>query len=196
MTDRRIVVVDVETTGLDPERHTCVEVAWWDLTTGHRGFFVPCHNVSETLAGADIEALRLTRYVDRLADAPQDLNGTGVWELAEHLDGQTMAGSNPRFDCGFLDWVFRDAVQHRLLMAPPTPHHRLWDLAPYAAGVLGLPYLPGLAEVCDRLDTEHRPDHTAEGDVTATGECFLELFERAGVSLPGVDTDQDRGAES
>lgn len=175
---RHVVVADCETTGFDPYQHTCVEIGWWDLNTGERGLFVPRHDASETLARADIEALRINGYFDRLADAPQD-HGAEVLRLASALHRQTLAGSNPAFDARFLPRMF---ASYGHLDVTPW-HHRMWDLAPYAAGVLGLDHLPGLSEVCELLGTDARPDHSAAGDVTAAGECFLALFERTGVQL-------------
>jgi DNA polymerase-3 subunit epsilon len=178
---RKIIVVDVETTGLYPERHTCIEVAWWNLTSDERGTFIPTHSVSAALGNAAIEALRLNRYIDRIAGHIQD-DGTEVRRLAEQLHGNTLAGSNPSFDAAFLRSVFAD-YEARELSSWPEWHHRLWDLAPYAAGVLGLDHLPGLAEVCERLDLWQRPDHSAESDVTVAGMCFRLLFERAGKAV-------------
>lgn len=177
---RHIVVVDVETTGFDPSRNLCVEVAWWDLTADARGYFIPRHNVSDALAGAQLEALRLNRYIDRIAGQPQDQDGSEARRLADALNGHTLAGSNPAFDASFLRQLFVD-YENRELCYFAQWHHRMWDLSPYSAGVLGLDHLPGLAEVCERLDIWARPDHSAESDVTATGLCFQALFDRAGV---------------
>lgn len=178
---RHVIVVDTETTGFDPGHHTCIEIAWWDLTTGERGRFIPRHNVSEVLAKADIQALRINRYIDRVADQPQDATGVETQRLADVLHGNTLAGSNPAFDAGFLRVVFHDYADSDLIGGIPGWHHRMWDLAPYAAGYFGLHNLPGLATVRDLLGIEATPDHSAEADVTVTGECFLELFRRTGV---------------
>jgi DNA polymerase-3 subunit epsilon len=176
---RKLIIVDTETNGLDPDRHIGVEVGWWDLSTGRRGGFIPIHNVRDTLATADIRALQLNRYIDRIATAPQDTRGEGAKELAWLLDGNTIVGANPGFD----EWVLRKmyaALEPLEFFAPPEWHHRKWDIETYAAAVLGLDYLPGLAEICKILDVE-MPDHTAFGDVTATGLCFMALAERAGM---------------
>ena len=180
MTKREIIVVDVETTGLEVSRHTTVEVAWWHLGTGQRGRFVPPHRVSEVLSNADVSALRVNRYIDRLADADQDHDGSGARELADALHCNTLAGSNPAFDARFLTSMFFD-YEDCELAGLPTWHHRLLDLSAYAAGVLGLPptELPGLSTVCELLEVTNAAPHTADGDVTATGNCFLELFARA-----------------
>jgi len=187
MGDRHVVVVDCETTGLDPATDFVVEVAYWDLTTGERGQFVPPHNPVALLRRADSEpqladALRLNGYRERIGDAPQDVSGEGAWRLSEVLAGNTLAGSNPSFDAAFLRRMFEHA--HAYEDAPRLPaewHHRLLDLAPYAAGVLGLPLgeLPGLARVCELLGVTNTGVHTADGDVDATGRCLLRLTDMA-----------------
>ncbi|GJF06563.1 hypothetical protein [Pseudonocardia sp. D17] len=188
MIARQIVVVDIETNGLNFERHRAVEVAWWNLTTDARGRFIPPHSVSDVLAAAELQALRINRYIDRIAGHGQDVNGHELGRLHGQFLGydqddideggfpaeiaHTLAGSNPAFDAQFLAKLFAAADGPD---TDPEPwHHRLWDLSAYAAGVLGLDELPGLARVCELLDVEG-PDHTAEGDVTATGRCFLQL---------------------
>ncbi len=176
---RHVIVVDCETTGLDPAHHQTVEVSWWDLTTDERGYFIPQHDVSDALANADVAALRLNRYIDRIAGEPQG-QIEDVARLAEVLSGNTLAGSNPAFDSAFLTAMFEEGFLGKYV-GTPAWHHRLWDLAAYAAGVLGLDHLPGLAEVCELLDLSARPAHSADADVTATGLAFLELFRRAGL---------------
>ncbi|MGH8008271.1 MAG: hypothetical protein ACREQ3_14845, partial [Candidatus Binatia bacterium] len=92
--------------------------------------------------------------------------------------------SNPSFDAAFLQKLLKD-----ISLACPIEfqwHHRLWDLSAYAAGVLHLDYLPGLADVCDLLNVSP-PDHSAESDVTSTGNCFLKLFEMIEVQLDHRD---------
>lgn len=174
MSAREIVVVDVETNGLDPSRHQVVEVAWWNLTTDERGRFVPLHDPAYVLRDADIRALQLNRYIDRIADAEQDHDYIELNRFHDAVDDRTIAGSNPAFDAAFLRIMFQAANRLR-----STPwHHRMWDLSAYAAGVLGLTELPGLSTVCELLDIEPG-NHTAEDDVTATGLCLLELMSYA-----------------
>jgi DNA polymerase-3 subunit epsilon len=180
VTARQVIVVDVETSGLDVDRHSTVEVAWWHLGTGQRGCFIPPHNVSKVLYEADIEALQINRYIDRIAAAPQDMTGEAGCELSELLHDNTLAATNPTFDDGFLTKMFRD-YDNREFCGMPRWHHRRLDLSAYAAGVLGIPptELPGLSDVCALLGVTNPAPHTAEGDVTATGNCFLRLFDRA-----------------
>lgn len=178
---RQLVVVDTETNGLDLERHQPVEVAWWNLDTDERGCFIAVHDVSEVLANADIKALQINRYLDRIAEraldrttklgAPSEVEcrrRADAFNLLTELTGNTLAGSNPAFDAAML---------RKLFDGPDPWHHRMLDLSAYAAGVLGLDELPGLARVCELLDIKPG-DHTAEADVTATGLCIRELRRR------------------
>lgn len=168
---RHLVVVDCETNGLNPDVHEAVEIAWWDLTTDERGCFVPKHDVSKVLAVAEVKALQINRYIDRIADTAHVDSTEQLRALHTALTGNTLGGSNPTFDAGMLRKFF--AHGGRVGVLQPW-HHRMWDLSAYAAGVLGLDELPGLARVCELLGIEPG-DHTAEADVTATGLCFRAL---------------------
>jgi DNA polymerase-3 subunit epsilon len=163
------IIVDCETTGLElVEGHFAIEVAWWNLATGERDCFIPPHSVTLALRIGDPMALEMNNYRMRIPMAAQDISGRLASELENQLRGSTLAGSNPRFDTGFL--------VPRVLR--PVWHHRLLDLSAYAMGILGLDYLPGLADVCERLGVS-APNHTAEGDVSATGLCLGILREWA-----------------
>lgn len=178
---RDLIVVDVETNGLDLARHQPVEVAWHNLTTGEQDTFIPAHNWRTAVAEADIDALRITRYIDRIAGQPQadmsavrrlweQFTGPAVQDPEQRRPAATLVGSNPRFDAAML---------RKLAPAWPEPwHHRLLDISAYAAGALGLDELPGLARLCEILDVDP-PDHTAGRDVEATVSCLLALQLRA-----------------
>lgn len=209
MIGRQLVVVDVETSGLNPEIHEVVECSWWNLDTGERGTFIPSHMVSAVLARADIEALRINRYLDRIAGQPQDhrqdelrrLHAQFFSDWDEDSDPETgqirhvLAGSNPAFDAAFLAKLFR---QHEETDHDLTPwHHRLLDLSAYACGVLSLDPadMPGLRTICQILGTPE-PDHTAAGDVEATGRALLELRRRAAIAGLAVPTSSTRTPET
>lgn len=176
MSHRQIVVVDIETSGLIPGHDVAVEVAWWVLGTDERGCYIPPHDTAWVLFEGDPHALKINGYAERLAAEPQDVEGIGRARLARILDGNTLAGSNPAFDTYFL------VLPCFIGQATPPWHHRLLDLSAYAAGVLHIPptELPGLSVVCERLGITNTAPHTAEGDVDATGRCFLALMDLAG----------------
>lgn len=172
---RHIVCVDTETTGLNPAAHVPIEIAWWDLATDERGRFVPYHSPLDIRDAGD-EALEINGYFRRGLDRePQDSDYVETERLHTVLTGNTFTGSNPAFDSAMLFDLFCDAA-----LDPEPWHHRIWDLSAYAAGVLSLDELPGLASACELLGVAP-PDHTAEGDVTVTGLCLKALFAKAGV---------------
>lgn len=174
---RPVVVVDIETSGLYPDQHSVLEVAAVPLDSPASGgiLFTPALD-SGWLGEADPEALAVNRYFERRlwdaeyseADTEASLHG-----LAELLDGAILAGSNPTFDVSFLHPLF---VEYGIPF--PKIHHRLFDLAPYAAGALHLGTdLPGLARVCELLDVTNPDPHTALGDALATAKCITTLME-------------------
>lgn len=174
--DRRLLVLDTETTGLT-QRDIVVEIAWWDLVSDERGSFVPRHDVAWVREHAHPDALVLNGYEQRIATAVQD-DGTELRRLHHALRGQVLAGSNVRFDAAHLARLFQSSGMH----AEPW-HYHLSELASYAAGVLGLSPSdpPGLARCCDLLSVSPG-DHTAAEDVRATVECFRALMAKAGVT--------------
>lgn len=192
MTARQIIVVDTETTGLDSTRHIVVEVAWHNLTTGEHGEFIPVHHRGEALAQAEIEALQINRYIDRLADPElQDTTWDEAARLQAQLHGNVLAGSNPAFEARFLPVMFEQQYLHvndGVEMGTPSWHHRLLDLSAYAAGVLDLDptELPGLARVAELCGVEHRDPHTATGDRDATVACFRVLMAHRAEKRAGV----------
>lgn len=170
MTSRRqLVIVDCETTGLDPTVHVPVEVAWWHVGTGERGLFIPPHTHLNMIQ-ADPTALTINGYYERGLDNRDhwDTDGSELTRLHQALKGVSMVGSNPSFDASMLTPMYR-----RWALQPQPWRYATMDIGTYAAGVFGLSIgdrftLPAL---CDRFGIP-RGDHTAEGDVTATGLCL------------------------
>ena len=156
-----LVFLDTETTGLDPERHEVWEIAYAVDDGPIESAVVP-----HTLSHPDPKALKLNGYLDR-GDVEPD------WAFEEllraSLKGATLVGANPVFDATFLRTRWQSAPWR----------HRLWDVEAYAAGVLGLDVLMGLAGVA--LALRHlgheipEPDHTAAGDVATLRACFRAL---------------------
>lgn len=180
---RQLVIADCETTGLDWEKHVPVEAAWEHRGTGERGLFIPPHTRRD-MAYADPAALRINQYYERGLDdqVRWDKDGSEIGRLHRMLVKNSMVGSNPSFDASMLAPMFR-----RWGLAPNPWHYVTLDIGTYAAGVFGLPIgdrftLPAL---CDRVGVP-RGDHTAEGDVTATGLCLDALDEYRASRFGGV----------
>lgn len=191
MSDKRdLIVVDTETTGLNPEKHWVVEVAAVNVTTGEELYFVPALP-SGALDEADGKALKINGYFSRdvYAHRLDVASARGYWgQLWDMLDGNTLAGSNPTFDAAMLNraalWSTVPTGYKTSTTADdfrPSPwHHRLADLSAYAAGALNIDptALPGLEVVCRSLHVENEVQHSALSDARATAECFRKLIDR------------------
>jgi DNA polymerase III subunit epsilon len=178
MTERHLIVVDLECTGLDSGQHQILEVAAIDTTTDEVLHFAP-YISPDYLGAADGYAMQVNRYYERgvwknmLSQMP---TGDQYARLHEMLRGNTFAGCNPTFDSQFLtDTVprFREDVPW---------HYRLADLSAYAGGALGIPphELPGLADICERLGVDTGVAHSALDDAKAAAECFRRLYRTKG----------------
>lgn len=176
-----LVVVDVETSGLNPRQHSVLEVAAIDLTTHEELIFVPIPVVPplpgspawESVASA--EALTVNRYYERRLweQRATALATVDAWDgLNEMLDGNLIAGANPEFDASFLD-----ATMHHLGIEPKR-RHQTRDLVTYAAGRLGFdPAIPMRSgELIDHLGITNAMPHSAEGDARAAAEAFQMLI--------------------
>lgn len=170
MTERHLIVVDTETTGLDVDRAVVVELAAVNVTTGEEFYLVPFID-REDLAKLDPVAMTVNRYFERRLYAQMsdwDATAKAMWGFADFVSDHTFAGSNPRFDAVLIEKLLD---RHD---AEPSWHHRLADISPFAAGALGLSPtdLPGLERVCELLEVVNKDPHTALGDARATAECF------------------------
>lgn len=192
---RQIIAVDCETNGRNVERHQAIEVAWWNLDTDERGLFIPPHAPSAVLGAAEVEALRVNRYIDRIPGQPQDYNGHRLLELHAQFSDydeddvcdtetgpaatevrHTLLAANPAFDAKFLTKLFASLDD----FDPEPWHYRLLDIEAYAMAALQLDHVPGMREICDLLEIAS-PDHAADVDVTALGTAWRRLQDPSAV---------------
>lgn len=169
-----LIVVDVETSGLDPATHDVIEVAAIDLTTGEELYFVPTPTRPGWRQDAHPAAMKVNRYFERgiFTDVVDIETTRARWEaLGTMLDGHILAGVNPWFDARFID----RAMAHWTVECRRS--YRLRDLATYAAGVLGRdPAEPiSSAEIFDELGVTNEEAHSALGDARATAQAFQML---------------------
>lgn len=166
---RELVVVDFETTGLGPDV-SIVEAAVVNVDTGEEYAFVP-YLADDDLSLDALTALKLNGYIEReLWKEQLSPNDTRLAyaKLLRMLEGNTFAGSNPSFDSRLLMRAYR-----------PSWHHRLADLAAYAAGKLDIDpsNLPGVDKVIELLSLSVSGRHTALGDALVTADAFRLLRE-------------------
>ncbi len=160
---RTFVVLDLETTGLDPETDEIVEVGLVRVEDGKPGaVFHALVRPSRPLP-ARIKSLTGLDDAD-LADAPD-------WSavrpaVTAFLGNDPVAGHHVDFDLSFL-------VRHAAYRAA-----RAYDTADLAR--LVLPGLPSyrLEFLCAHLDLPERPDHRALEDARAAAGLFAALLER------------------
>lgn len=169
-----MISLDLETTGLDPERHEAWEVGLVDLKTNAEYLWeFPVQDLKAAEAGA----LQVNGYYERCSTSLEagglvtrlrgSVQGTvdpgtaqpedAVFEIAKATAGQKILGCSVHFDLRFLE---------KLLVfygAAPAWHHRVLDLGSFAAGVLG--YDRPLASVeLARTVSPNDNAHTALGD--------------------------------
>lgn len=165
---RQLVVVDSETTGLDLLKDWPIEVACVNVATYEELYFVPVPPPGAFDAAGP--ALTVNKYFERRVFED---SGLVTWrDLWQFLFNSTFAGSNPAFDAIMLLRGWQHYSQAKKVEAPW--HHRLADLAAYAAPALGVPAgeLPGLHDVCKALGVSNALEHSALHDARATAECF------------------------
>lgn len=156
--DRPLAFIDVETTGLTPERHEVIEVA---VVLQRRDKTVEewCTRVRPTRPEvAEPKALEVNGYAahpERWADAP--VFSQVAAELAQRLEGAILVGHNISFDCAFLREEFlRCGSDFRV------PHRKLdtYTLAYEHLACKGLDSL-SLHAVCAFLGISNEGSHTA-----------------------------------
>lgn len=167
-----LIFVDVETTGLDPNRH-CV----WEMAYAYEQGPVESSVVPHSIVSAEPKALEIGQY-DKRSKQTGDVPGE-VFEMtfASRLAGNTLVAANPAFDASFLAARWGGAVWH----------YRLLDVEAYAMGILGWDRPKGLREIAAELRADGidipKPDHSAGKDVEVLRACFLALRDRRDQSV-------------
>lgn len=170
---RRIVFVDVETTGLDPRRHEVWEIATVERSGPARLWYPELNR--QKWGQADPTALEISGFWQRRESSPQSPREVAAL-LSDWLGGVTFAGANPAFDDAFLSEFVR---RHQY---PVTWHHRLLDVPVYVAGALGLEPGLSLSEAAEAvgIDVSGYERHTALGDARLVRDVYQAVREGRG----------------
>jgi hypothetical protein len=170
--ESKLVFLDTETTGLDPDRHQIWDLAFIRDDVEHEYRFEP------DLTKADPMALKIGRYYERTLELDWKWNGRAervpdtAAEIARLLYGRHIVGAVPSFDDGFLKRFMLANGQ-----AVSTWHYHLIDVEALAVGFLanreshdeGAP-MPSPSWKSDELsnalgvDPDEFDRHTALGD--------------------------------
>lgn len=177
----QLVSVDIETTGLDPQRHEIWEIAAVDVESGNKlGWKLPVYKLQEAEPGAltvggfyengckdpdycestvkvRAKPLDYPTAVRRYTHEPETaLVGAVAEEVAKFLDGAALLGASVHFDAEFLrEWL----RQNRQC---GTWHHRYLDLGSFAAGAWGAKQALSSKAMSDRYPNENA--HNALAD--------------------------------
>lgn len=159
-------VLDVETTGLFPQKHDrIIEVAIVRLNGNgdSLGEFVTLINPERDIGPTRIHGISSRDVVD----AP--VFGEIAGDIATRIAGTVWVAHNARFDCGFLSAEFA-RLGYELPQAPAacTLHLARTVHASLSSYKLG--------ELCEQLGIPHEHSHTALGDARATAALFKALL--------------------
>lgn len=180
------VTIDTETTGLDPERNSMIELA--AVATNERGRLL------------DIFNERLSPRGDRLEieQAALDINGHSANEI-QHFPAPgwiirkfsdfiesfkpaeiTIVGHNAKFDVGFLESLYR--AQNRFNAGLDLSHFKR-VLCTQSLGYAYFGERMSLKQLGERLKIENRHEHSALGDAIQTSNVFHEINRGLGNEL-------------
>ena len=177
------VVVDLETTGLDPERDQIIEIGALEVTMGQSGRTFSTLLQPRTALEDQYVSPFITQLTgitnEMLAAAPQSREALEAF--ARFLGGRVVVGYNVGFDMGFLQQQFQDQLYRPLAndwvdllpmaqtLFPLWPHHRLNNLAAWYHVV--------------------NPEaHRALSDVETTEACFQKLKQDVRRQYPSPET--------
>ncbi len=163
-----LLFLDVETTGLDHNRHEICSMAFSPLDGPMTYFRVSCNYPLR----ADDKALEINGFSrEGLRDG---YLSRSVREALERYHGYTLAGWNIGFDIRFLM-----NLQQRVFSSGTLPfHYRPLDVASLAWPLLlgGKVKSLGLNSVCDYFGVSNEGAHDAAADVRRTIEVYRHLI--------------------
>jgi DNA polymerase-3 subunit epsilon/ATP-dependent DNA helicase DinG len=171
------VSVDLETTGLDPERDEIIEVAAIRFDTS--GPIATYHSLVNPERKLEYRIALLTGInADELESAPHF--GSIAGEIEQFIGLDPVVGQNPTFDTGFLA---RKGVQ----VFGPT-----YDTFELASLLLPDLRQHSLGAIADHLKIDFETRHRAGADAEAAMRVFLALRERLAASPRDLLAEADR----
>lgn len=176
MLQNTFAFIDVETTGLDKDKHEIIELAAV-IAKNKDGIFTVIDELDlkiqpKNIEKADPQALRVNGYNEadwlfavELEDAMKS--------FAEKTEGAIFIAHNATFDYGFIEEAFKKTgVQNRM-------HRYVLDSLSIAFGILNINDDVGklsLGSLCQKYGVENKKAHSAFADAYATYEVFKAMM--------------------
>lgn len=182
MAESPVVFIDIETLGLEPERHAVWEIALIARRPGEAAIEREWTILlsPEELALADSTALRLNRFYERYDDSTATSSREVAVELAKVTAGAAFVAANPNFDATYLERFLR-----RNGLAPAW-HYRLCCVENLAAGRLGVRAGWDPKVLSEMLGVERPEDtkHAAMADAKWAMRMYDAVFSAPPLSRP------------
>lgn len=182
MKNNNLLFLDLETTGLDPDRHEIVEIgAILARQTARPGKTASVEIIEEIeikvkpehIETAEPEALNVNGYNEAEWVFATDLK-QALESLTKKADKAVVVAQNTPFDVSFLEHAFRKTD-----LKYPFGHHSLDTVSlAYAklSGEEGINKFT-LWSLCEYFGIKNEKAHTAMADVRATFEVYKKLIE-------------------
>lgn len=177
----KIVFLDTETTGLDPNRHELLEVAMLVRTQSHPGSDLTINfSLNIDPLKADPKALEVNHYFERQDELlkMRISHALAGRFLLQQLTDAVVVGNNVQFDLRFV----AEFLLTRTNVENCTPwHYNPVDIKALAAGKLGLGEPPWSTERIAQAANVPLPtdQHTAFADACWNRNVYDELFHYA-----------------
>jgi len=174
------VVIDFETTGLDPESCKIIEIGAVRFRGGEpMAEFQQLINPQEPIP---TEIVELTNITDDMVAGEPTIEEAGP-ELLDFIGESPLVAQNIRFDLAFLRTIYLARGQL------DTVTNRLYDTLSLARTFLYHHTGFNLAALCDFYGLTHKEAHRAYHDALNTGHIFVKLVhEAAAYPLPVVQS--------
>lgn len=182
MKKHNLAFIDLETTGLDPEKHEIIEIGIIIARQKERDGRGPLVEKVEEfevkikpehIETADAEALRICGYNEADWLFAVDLK-QAMEKLAEKTKDAIMVGHNVAFD-----WVFLEKAFEKTDIEPQLHYHKI-DTISLALGKLydnKDAQKFSLRALCELLGIKNEKAHTALSDIRATFELYKKLLD-------------------
>jgi DNA polymerase-3 subunit epsilon len=156
----RFVVLDVETTGLDPEQHRVIEICLLNVENGvANDLWTTRFNPEGPVGKTEIHGI-----TDQdVANSP--LFREKLDEILEKIDGVLLVAHNARFDLAFL----KAEIERTGKKAPWMPSICTLEASKYYQSHLSRRRLD---DCCEDIGVEIENAHSAAGDAIATAKLF------------------------